>query len=73
MTDLLIKAWEPVIATGLLVLEVLLVLLHRADHVLVVFGNDHLRFWGVDAHPTDQIGCPSDWHPPNSILMGKWK
>ena len=73
MTDLLIKAWESVIAAGLLVLEVLLVLLHRADHILVVFGDDHLLFRGVDSHSTDQIGCPGDWHPPDLILLKKKK
>ena len=71
MTDLLIKAWESVIAAGLLVLEVLLVLLHRADHILVVLGHDHLLFRGVDSHSADQIGCPGDWDPPNYILMKK--
>ena len=65
LDDLLIKVWESVVAAGLLVLKVLLVLLHRADHILVVFGNDHLLFRGVHTHPTDQIGCPGDWHPPN--------
>ena len=69
MTDLLIEAWESVIAAGLLVLKVLLVLLHRADHILVVFRDDHLLFWGIHSHPTDQIGCPSDWHPPSLILI----
>ena len=53
MSDLLVKAWEPIVAARFLILEVFLVLLHRADHILVVFGNDHLCFWGIHTHPTD--------------------
>ena len=69
MSDLLVKAWEPVIAAGFLILKVFLVLLHRADHILVVFGNDHLCFWGIHTHPTDQIDGPSYWHPPNFYYL----
>ena len=73
MSDLLVKAWEPIVAAGFLILKVFLVLLHRTDHILVVFGNDHLCFWGIHTHPTDQIDGPSYWHPPNLISMKKKK
>ena len=61
---LFIKAGQGIVAAGLLILEVFLIFLHGADHILVIFGDDHLLFRGIDAHPAQDVGGPGEGNPP---------